>query len=380
MISHRHGIVYYDLCDKYTASIDGNSYTCIMFNDEINITQGLEEIVYTERPEDSETDYKKSDTTDIRINQAYVMVDKQNQNITALTNQVTTTQEMAENNAEVITTISDNLTEVKQDVQGVTTTISQIQQSQGDILTDIATIQETIAGLQTQVQHTGGNNIFKYKKEFWDNTILNNETQEYGEAELEEYTDTDLQQNSISGLGYIFNQGTSRQIASIGEGTYTISFKYKKLIALANTYVVINGERRELSQEDWTEFSFVYTGNSSIDLEFEVSDDGALEVADVMGNFGSEPMTWTQNPNETITDTVTIGKGIQVESSTSNTYTRIDNDGNRTFNRDTNEVVMEATDKGVSTKYLTSREGALISSLIIQEVNGQIWLTGTGGN
>lgn len=284
--------------------------------------------------------------------------------------------DLANNNLQAITTINTNLTKVEQDVSGVTTTISQIQDRQGDIESDIATIRETIEGLQTQIEHTGGNNIFRYKKEFWDDAILDNETNEYGEANLDEYSDTDTQLNSISNLGYIINTGTSRQIASVGEGTYTISFKYKKLVSGAVTRVIINGVSTPLTASEWTTFNYVYTGSSSIDLEFYSDTDDALKVVDVMGNVGAEAMTWTQNPNETITDSVTIGKGIQVESSVSNTYTRIDNDGNRTYNRETGEVVQEATDKGTTTKYLTAREGAKITYLIIQPVDGQVWLTG----
>lgn len=82
------GVCYYDLCDKYDVIIGDKIYHCIMFNDEINITQGLEENIYTEAPEESETDYSKSDKTDRKINQAYLIVDKQNSTITGLVSDV----------------------------------------------------------------------------------------------------------------------------------------------------------------------------------------------------------------------------------------------------------------------------------------------------
>ena len=71
------GVCYYDLCDKYNVKIGDNIYPCIMLNDEINITQGLFEEVFTEELEISETDYKKSDKTDRKINQTNLIVDKQ---------------------------------------------------------------------------------------------------------------------------------------------------------------------------------------------------------------------------------------------------------------------------------------------------------------
>lgn len=82
------GICYYDLCDKYNISIGENTYNCVMFNDEIDITQGLEEHIHTDRPEESVTDYTKADKTDRKINQTYIMVDKQNGVIDALASSV----------------------------------------------------------------------------------------------------------------------------------------------------------------------------------------------------------------------------------------------------------------------------------------------------
>lgn len=75
------GITYYDLYDKYNAKIFDNTYSCIMLYDEINVTQGLEEFVHTDEPKETETDYTKADKTDRKINQTYLIVDKQNQTI-----------------------------------------------------------------------------------------------------------------------------------------------------------------------------------------------------------------------------------------------------------------------------------------------------------
>ena len=83
------GICYYDLLDKYNVTIGENTYSCVMLNDEINITQGLEENIYTEAPETSQTDYTKADKTDRKINQTYLIVDKQNQKIESVISQTT---------------------------------------------------------------------------------------------------------------------------------------------------------------------------------------------------------------------------------------------------------------------------------------------------
>ena len=97
------GIFYYNLCDKYGVQIDNVVYNCIMFNDEANITQGAEENIYTELPEESETDYTKADKTDRKINQTYLIVDKQNNTIESMISTVNTLDVTVNNNYQEIT-------------------------------------------------------------------------------------------------------------------------------------------------------------------------------------------------------------------------------------------------------------------------------------
>lgn len=78
------GITYLELCDKYRVKIKDNYYPCVMLNNEVEVDNGLNEIIYTEAPEQTETDYKKADKTDRRINQTTLIVDKQAQTIDAI--------------------------------------------------------------------------------------------------------------------------------------------------------------------------------------------------------------------------------------------------------------------------------------------------------
>lgn len=71
------GIVYYDVLDRYNVRIGENVYPCIMFNNELTIESGIEEIIYTERPDESKTDYNTADKTDRRILQVLILVNKQ---------------------------------------------------------------------------------------------------------------------------------------------------------------------------------------------------------------------------------------------------------------------------------------------------------------
>ena len=83
------GITYYDLCDRYSITIDNKTYSCIMLNNEVLVTQGLQENVYTDMPEISKTDYTKTDKTDRRINQTYIIVDKVNGRIDSVADRTT---------------------------------------------------------------------------------------------------------------------------------------------------------------------------------------------------------------------------------------------------------------------------------------------------
>lgn len=63
-------------------------YNSYVFNNDIKITQGYDESIYTPLPEKTNTNYKYADTTDKRINQTYLIVDKQNQTIEGVVSQV----------------------------------------------------------------------------------------------------------------------------------------------------------------------------------------------------------------------------------------------------------------------------------------------------
>lgn len=110
------GITYYDLCDRYNIEVDGDTYSCIVFNDEILVTQGLEENIFTEMPEESKTDYDKADKTDRRINKAYLIVDKQNQEINSLVQKI-------EENSEQITTTTQKVNSFEIDIKEIQTSV-----------------------------------------------------------------------------------------------------------------------------------------------------------------------------------------------------------------------------------------------------------------
>lgn len=112
------GILYYDLCDAYSVSRNNETYNCIMFNDEILITQGLEEIIHTTIPDTSETDYTKADKVDQKINKAMLVVNKQENTINALVQDV---QSQGDGLNSLTNIVEQNITSTE-------TTINTIQQ------------------------------------------------------------------------------------------------------------------------------------------------------------------------------------------------------------------------------------------------------------
>lgn len=346
------GIMYYDLLDMYNVQIGDNVYNCLMLNDEQNITQGLEENIYTDRLDQSETDYTKADKTDRRINKTYIIADKINQEIV----EVISRQDEQ----------SNKITNITTDIDGIHTTI---ENNQKDVEDKIFKLEQTIEGTTQILTNKGGDNIFYYAKEFWTDGTEN------GIAKLNEYTDTEIQKISVSGNGYKINKGTSEQKVNVKNDMYTISFTYKKLISLAVGYVLINNERIDLSSTQWKEEVLTLNiDTNNVDFKIISDTDNAFEVYDLMGTIGEEKQIWTQNPNETRTDTVTIGKGIEVKSSSKNTYARFDADGNRIFNNSTNQVVTALTDKGVETNEIDSQLGK-IGGILIQKMSGQTWIS-----
>jgi hypothetical protein len=149
------GITYYDLCDRYNVMVDGNTYSCVMFNDEILITQGLEENIFTEMPEESQTDYKKADKTDRKINQTYLIVDKQRKEIES---KITEFDE----NLELITTTTQKVNEfeisIKEMQKSVDTAVGEVNTMAGKI-TDM-NYSFTTKGLSIGTSQDSNNSLF----------------------------------------------------------------------------------------------------------------------------------------------------------------------------------------------------------------------------
>lgn len=357
------GLAFLNSKDKIRfKTLDGEVFDTYLFDHTINYNGVILDNIQSKALTKTETRYiYKPDITQA-IKNTQIIVDKANQTI----NQIIEKQDEQ----------SSQLVNIETDLSGVHTTI---QDNQKDIEEKINEIEQTIEGTKQTLTYKGGNNIFYYAKEFWNNGT------EGRTANLEEYTDTEIQQKSVSGNAYMINKGTSEQKNVVKNDTYTISFTYKKLIDLATGYVDINGTRIDLTSTDWKEEVITEViDTNTIDIKIVSDTANAFKIFDLMGAVGNEKQVWTQNPNETRTDTVIIGKGIQVNSSSKNTYARFDADGNRVYNKSTEEVTTELTDLGVRTDYIgptldisgnRKTNKAELGGILIQEIDNQTWFS-----
>lgn len=241
--------------------------------------------------------------------------------------------------------------------------------------TIISNLKLTIEGLQAQLIKAGGSNLIRNSVAAFGN--------EYWEGTIEQYIDTDVRSNNQSKSSIRLNSGSIMQkVSNIKNDVYNISFRYKRLVDLATLKVKIDRTEYTLDAAKgvWTEFERTITiTDSNFDITFTSDTNAACLISDLILIIGEKKQYWSQNANETNTDTVKIGEGIRVDSSKTDTYTTIDSDGNRTFNKNTNVRVAEMTRNGVYANELDVNGKAEINILLIQEIDSQSWLTGLGG-
>lgn len=178
---------------------------------------------------------------------------------------------------------------------------------------------------------------------------------------------------SLNQYGYalLLKNDTLSQNINVSSGTYTLSFKYKKHINLANVRLKINDAEFVLSNNEMTDFVYTFEVNSGvIEISFTADTDDSCTVINLMLNKGIEKLEWSFNQNETWTDTVKIGRGVRISSSGTDVqfvaYADIigfvDRNGNYITTFDKN---------GMITDEIVVKNKATIVKLLIQDINGQ---------
>lgn len=229
------------------------------------------------------------------------------------------------------------------------------------------TIIDTASGLTNKYITAGGNNRFRntglYFKdgsdfEYWDGTVDVT-------TELESATQTAmlLQEGDVSQL-----------VSGLPNNTYTVSFKYKKLIEGSSAYVILNQTKFDLGSEGTFE-QVLEVNSNNIEILFHCDTNGGYEIYELMGNVGETALVWTQHPDEISTDTVSISKGITITSSTTDAVFKADADGIRIENKSKNTTT-EFLDNGMSTNDAEIKGQAKVSGALFTKVGNQTWISG----
>lgn len=349
---------------------DNKSYQSYIFNNEEKYTQGYEESIYTERPEESKPDYTSSDKTDKRINQTYIIAKKQTGEIEALTSRTT----ILENNTK-------NMYSIEQ--------VNQL-------------VQNAETGVTNTFSEAGGNNVFRNTGLWFEDSsrdyllpsndlLPSNNLYLKSDAYFEYWSGKAIKTtNDMAALksSILLQNGTFSQEQEVPNGNYSVSFFYKLLNELANATVTINDVTYNLTSTKYEQF---YTGKQNengvfitqpvevksnhLKVSFFTDINNSVEIFDLMVNKGTVKLAYSQNENEVTTDTVNISKGITITSSANDVKFKADSDGIRTFNKNNNEKLSEFTDKGMTTKEAVIENEATIVNVLVQDINGQTWFT-----
>lgn len=292
------GICYYNLCDRYNIQIGEQIYSCIMLNDEIDITQGLQESVYTDALEGSDTDYTKVNKTDRTISQTTLIVDKQGRTI-------------------------DGLVYDMHDVNGV-------------VNENYTRITQSLETINTSIQSSGGINLLLNSVMFAhnDSDVQNWDISGIGTIDIND-SSASILAGGISGHIFILNDIVAKQRINVKidndnipeeEKTYyTFSTKiskeingtcYVKIYNNNEEYTINVGQGENPYFADY-EIKSLLPKDNYYDIEFYGSDGSNATFTDNMFTIGTYKKQWTQASGEIMNTQVNIDiNGVHIKSAT----------------------------------------------------------------
>ncbi len=330
---------------------------------------------------DSTVDYVVADTEE-KIRRAEVIANQASGQVTIISNQVREIGQTVDSNYQQMTENFNNYYTIEQTNQ---------------MLIDAET------GVTNTFSEAGGNNIFRNTglwfeetKDINTYTFPSSETYpssntftgamavyEYWKGYAKKISDDNAMNNSA----ILMQKGSFSQEQPVPNGNYSISFNYQLLNPLATAKVKINDVEYNLDSlsvkqfctgEQDTNGNYItqplIVSSKNIRIEFTCSIDDGLKIYDLMCNKGNVKLAYSQNENETTTDTVNISKGITITSTNMETIFKANADGIRILTL-TGNVIAYFTDKGLSTKEIIVEEEAQIVKTLWQEVGDQTWIT-----
>ena len=323
---------------------------------------------------ETNTDLSKGTNVIQVINETSAKVDK-NAKLIELVN-----SEVNENSSE-ISKIKQRTGSVEISIEKATTEINKTNENIENNYFDKKSVESLVANAESGITNTfseaGGNNIFRNTNFSATDVLEENQLFEFW------YGNVVRKQNTHAANGYsiMLQNNTLYQEETIANGKYTISFYYKILNSLANVKVAINDKEYELKNTNSIEL--FQTGVDDIDpinildnhitLSFISDTDNAAEIYDIMGNAGSVKLAYSQNQNETVTDTVNIGKGISITSSNSKVKLIANHNEICIKNTQTNEKPFNFNENGGEAKNMVVKDEFQHSNLLDKKVDEQVW-------
>ena len=306
--------------------------------------------------EDSEEDESNPSDLGEVLKQTYARVDKANKQVNILVSQVETNK--------------SNISSLQLNTESISATVESLEATTNSQVETINNLVLTANNLTNTLDNRGGNNLLRNSYFYeYENGLL---TYWSGPQKVIEKYESESR-NALS-----LQNGTIKQSVSLTNKKYCCSFKYIKLSEVANAKFIINGNEIILDGSVDSENSIEYVidlKNDSITIEFNCDTNDGFLIYEPMLNEGESASLFTQNTSESISDTVNIGKGVEVLASNIKNKTRMDADGLRGINTETNELTFYQTTDGIYGKEVET-ESMRSGNLIVTTRNGHNFMSG----
>ena len=334
---------------------DNQTVISYLLNDTLTFDGGLSQKSEWNYEDSEEDESNPSDLGEV-LKQTYARVDKANKQVNILVSQVETNK--------------SNISSLQLNTESISATVESLEATTNSQIETINNLVLKADGITNTLDNRGGNNLLRNSYFYeYENGLL---TYWSGPQKVIEKYES-KSRNALS-----LQNGTIKQSVSLTNKKYCCSFKYIKLSEVANAKFIINGKEYVLDGSVDSEGSFEVVEDlktDSITIEFNCDTNDGFLVYEPMLNEGESASLFTQNTSESISDTVNIGKGVEVLASNIKNKTRIDADGLRGINTETNELTFYQTTDGIYGKELET-ESIRSGNLIITTRNGHNFMSG----
>ena len=334
---------------------DNQTLVSYILNDTLTFDGSLSQKNEWNYEDSEETESNPSDLGEM-LRKTYARVDKANKKVDILVSEVDTNK--------------SNISNLQLTTDSISASVESLENTTNSQVETINNLVLTANNLTNTLENRGGNNL-----------IRNSYFYEYENGLLTYWNGPQkvvLKYESKSRNALSLQNGTLSQTINLTNKKYCFSFKYLKLTEVANAKVLVNNNEiildGNIDLENYKEY-VIDLKSDSITIDFVCDTNDGFLIYEPMLNEGDTASVFTQNSSESISDTVNIGKGIEVLASNIKNKTRIDADGLRGTNTETNELTFYQTTEGLYGKEVET-ESIRSGNLIVTTRNGHNFMSG----